>query len=62
MNSYRIMKTKDGWGLFRTGSVKPLAAASTKDGLVALATPFIAGAAASVRVHNENGTFQELRF
>ncbi|WP_408003993.1 DUF2188 domain-containing protein [Pseudomonas costantinii] len=56
------MKTKDGWGLFRTGSVKPLAAASTKDGLVALATPFIAGAAASVRVHNENGTFQELRF
>lgn len=62
MNSYRIMKTKDGWGLFRAGSVKPLAVASSKEGLVELAAPLIAGAAASVRVHNENGTFQELRF
>ncbi|WP_421526449.1 DUF2188 domain-containing protein [Pseudomonas yamanorum] len=56
------MKTKDCWGLFRAGSVKPLAVASTKKGLVELAAPLIAGAAASVRVHNENGTFQELRF
>ncbi|WP_443200824.1 DUF2188 domain-containing protein [Pseudomonas sp. Ag1] len=62
MNSYRIVKTKIGWGLFRAGSVKPLAEADTKDGLVKIAAPLIAGKAASVKIHNENGTFQELRF
>lgn len=62
MNSYRIMKTKVGWGLFRTGSVKLLAEASTKEGLMRMTAPLIVGKAASVKVHNENGTFQELRF
>ena len=62
MNSYRIMKTKIGWGLFRNGSVKPLAEASTKDRLVKMTPPLIAGKAASVKIQNENGTFQELRF
>ena len=62
MNSYRIMKTNVGWGVFRTGSVKPLAEAPTKDGLVKMAAPLIAGKPASVKVDNENGTFQELRF
>ncbi|WP_445262379.1 DUF2188 domain-containing protein [Pseudomonas sp. EA_15y_Pfl1_P102] len=62
MNSYKIIKTKIGWGLFRSGSVKPLAEASTKKGLVEAAVPLLAGKASSVKVHNENGTFQELRF
>jgi len=62
MNSYRILRTKFGWGLFRTGSVKPLAEAQTKEGLVKMTAPLIAGKAASVKVHNENGSFQELRF
>lgn len=62
MNSYRIIKTKVGWGLFRSGSMRPLAEASTKEGLVKMAASLIAGKAASVKVHNENGTFQELRF
>lgn len=62
MNSYRIIKTKVGWGLFRSGSMRPLAEAPTKEGLVKMAAPFIVGKAASVKVHNENGTFQELRF
>lgn len=62
MNSYRIMKTKMGWGLFRNGSVKPCAEAFTKEGLVKVTTLLITGKAASVKVHNENGTFQELRF
>lgn len=42
--------------------MRPLAEAPTKEGLVKMAAPFIAGKAASVKVHNENGTFQELRF
>lgn len=62
MNSYTIIKTKVGWGLFRSGSMRPLAEAPTKEGLVKMAAPLIAGRAASVKVHNENGTFQELRF
>ncbi len=62
MNSYRIVKTKIGWGLFRAGSSKPLAEADTKEGLVKTATPLIAGKVASVKVYNENGTFQDLTF
>lgn len=62
MNSYKIIKTKMGWGFFRSGSVKPLAEAPTKEGLVKMAAPLIEGKSASVKVHNENGTVQELRF
>lgn len=62
MNSYRIMKTEMGWGLFKNGSVKPSAEALTKEGLVKMTASLIAGKAASVKVHNENGSFQELRF
>ncbi|WP_419178095.1 DUF2188 domain-containing protein [Pseudomonas syringae] len=62
MNSYRIMKSKIGWALFKNGSVKPSAEAPTKEGLVKVTASLIAGKAASVKVHNENGSFQELRF
>lgn len=62
MNSYRILKTKVGWGLFKAGSVKPLAVALTKEGLMVLAEQFITGKSASVKIQSENGAFQELRF
>ncbi|MDF3188062.1 hypothetical protein [Pseudomonas paracarnis] len=62
MNSYRILKTTVGWGLFRAGSFKPLAEAPTKEGVVKLTVPLIQGKASSVKVLNENGAFQELRF
>lgn len=62
MNSYRIMKTEMGWGLFKNGSVKASAEALTKKGLMKMTVTLIAGKAASVKVHNDNGSLQELRF
>lgn len=62
MDSYKIVRTEMGWGLFRSGSTRPVAEASTKEELVMAVAALVAGKAASVRVHNENGTFEEMRF
>ncbi|NIL20105.1 DUF2188 domain-containing protein [Pseudomonas sp. AN3A02] len=62
MNTYRIEKTSTGWALFQARRTRATIEARTKEELIKLAAEFLAGAKASVRIDNANGTFQELRF
>ncbi|QJI38250.1 DUF2188 domain-containing protein [Pseudomonas sp. ADAK13] len=61
MVTYRIEKTSKGWALFRARRFRPVAETETKEELIKVAAQILAGSKVAVRVHNANGTFQELR-
>jgi len=48
--------------MFRARKFRPVIEAETKEALVKLAAQALAGSRVAVRIHNKNGTFQELRF
>ena len=61
MDSYHITKTDAGWVLTKQGAQRPSKIAATKDEIKKLAIEFLDGKTASLKIHKEDGTFQEER-
>ena len=61
MENYHISKSENGWELKKEGASRASKTASTKAEIVALASDFLEGKTASVKIHKEDGTIQEER-
>ncbi|MFJ5300901.1 DUF2188 domain-containing protein [Pseudomonas sp. NPDC088368] len=61
MDNYHITKTDEGWALKKQGADRVSKTASTKSEIVALASEFLEGKSASLKIHKEDGTIQEER-
>jgi hypothetical protein len=61
MDNYHITKTDKGWALTKEGAQRASKAASTKAEITALASEFLQGKTASLKIHKEDGTIQEER-
>ncbi len=61
MENYHITKTDKGWALTKQGAERALRTASTKAEIMGLASDFLDGKTASLKVHKEDGTLQEER-
>ena len=61
MDSYHITTTTNGWELKKEGAARASKAAKTKAEIVAVATQFLEGRTASLKIHKEDGTIQEER-
>ena len=61
MENYHITTTTGGWELKKQGATRASKAARTKAEIVALATDFLDGKTASLKIHKEDGTIQEER-
>jgi hypothetical protein len=61
MDNYHVSKSGDGWELKKQGASRASITASTKAEIVQLASDFLDGKTASLKVHKEDGTIQEER-
>ncbi|SEI43537.1 DUF2188 domain-containing protein [Pseudomonas sp. NFR16] len=61
MDNYHITKSVTGWELKKQGAERASKTAGTKAELLELATEFLAGKTASLKIHKEDGTLQEER-
>ncbi|MBW1245494.1 DUF2188 domain-containing protein [Pseudomonas tolaasii] len=61
MDNYHITKNDKGWKLNKQGADSASKTASTKAEITALASEFLEGKRASLRIHKEDGTIQEKR-
>jgi len=61
MENYHITTTTDGWELKKQGATRASKTAKTKAEIVKLATDFLAGKTAALKIHKEDGTIQEER-
>lgn len=61
MENYHITTNTDGWQLKKQGAARASKTAKTKAEIVKLATEFLAGKMASLKIHKEDGTVQEER-
>ncbi|MBD8755673.1 DUF2188 domain-containing protein [Pseudomonas coleopterorum] len=61
MENYHITTSTDGWQLRKQGAALASKTATTKSEIVKLATDFLAGKTASLKIHKEDGTIQEER-
>ena len=61
MENYHITTTTDGWELKKQGATRASKTARTKAEIVVLATDFLEGKIASLKIHKEDGTIQEER-
>ncbi|MGH8417748.1 MAG: DUF2188 domain-containing protein [Pseudomonas sp.] len=61
MDNYHITKTDNGWALTKQGAERASKTAATKAEIMALASEFLDGKTASLKVHKEDGKIQEER-
>lgn len=61
MDNYHITKTDKGWALTKQGAERASKTAATNAEIISLATGFLDGKTASVKIHKEDGTIQEER-
>jgi hypothetical protein len=61
MDNYHVSKSGDGWELKKQGASRASITASTKAEIVQLASEFLDGKTASLKIHKEDGTIQEER-
>lgn len=61
MDNYHITKTDKGWALTKQGAERASKTAATKAEIIKLATDFLDGKTASLKIHKEDGTIQEER-
>jgi hypothetical protein len=61
MDNYHITKTDNGWALTKEGAARASKTAGTKAEIVSLATEYLDGKTASLKIHKEDGTIQEER-
>jgi hypothetical protein len=61
MDNYHVSKSGDGWELKKQGASRASITASTKAEIVQLASVFLDGKTASLKIHKEDGTIQEER-
>lgn len=61
MDNYHVSKSGDGWELKKQGATRASKSASTKAEIIQLASDFLDGKTASLKIHKEEGTIQEER-
>ena len=61
MDNYHITTTTDGWELKKQGATRASKTATTKAEIVEVASAFLQGKTASLKIHKEDGTIQEER-
>jgi hypothetical protein len=61
MDNYHITKNDRGWALTKQGAERASKTATTKAEITKLASEFLAGKTASLKIHKEDGTIQEER-
>ena len=61
MDNYHISKSGDGWELKKQGATRASKSASTKAEIIQLASDFLDGKTASLKIHKEDGIIQEER-
>ena len=59
MDNYHITPTEKGWALKKQGAERASKTATTKVEIIKLATEFLDGKTASLKIHKEDGTIQE---
>lgn len=61
MDNYHITKNDKGWALTKQDAERASKTAATKAEITKLASEFLAGKTASLKIHKEDGTIQEER-
>ena len=61
MDNYHIKKAEQLWELVKEGAQRASKTASTKAEITELASEFLQGKTASLKIHKEDGTIQEER-
>ena len=61
MDNYHITKTAGTWALVKEGAQRASKTAATKAEITAIASEFLQGKTASLKIHKEDGTIQEER-
>ena len=61
MDNYHITKSEKLWTLVKEGAQRASKTAATKAEITALASEFLQGKTASLKIHKEDGTIQEER-
>jgi hypothetical protein len=61
MDNYHISPTETGWELKKEGATRASKTASTKDEILNLATEYLDGKTASLKIHKADGVLQEER-
>jgi hypothetical protein len=61
MENYHINPAGDGWELKKEGATRASKTASTKEEILQLATAFLDGKIASLKIHKADGVLQEER-
>jgi uncharacterized FAD-dependent dehydrogenase len=61
MDNYHVSKSDNGWELKKQGATRASKSASTKAEIIQLASDFLDGKTASLKIHKEDGTIQEER-
>ncbi len=61
MDNYHITKKENAWELVKEGAQRASKTASTKAEITEIASEFLQGKTASLKIHKEDGTIQEER-
>ncbi|WP_323164894.1 DUF2188 domain-containing protein [Pseudomonas atacamensis] len=61
MDNYHIKKAENLWELIKEGAQRASKTASTKAEITEIASEFLQGKKASLKIHKEDGTIQEER-
>ena len=61
MDNYHITKKENVWELVKEGAQRASKTASTKAEITEIASEFLQGKTASLKIHKEDGTIQEER-
>lgn len=61
MDNYHISKHGERWELTKEGNERPSKTANTKSDLLQITREFMSDKTGSVKIHKENGQFQEER-
>ncbi|WP_426619599.1 DUF2188 domain-containing protein [Pseudomonas rustica] len=59
MDNYHITKKENAWELVKEGAQRASKTASTKAEITEIASEFLQGKTASLKIHKEDGTIQE---
>jgi hypothetical protein len=61
VDNYHVTKSDNGWELKKEGATRSSKTAETKAEIIAIASEFLNGKTASLKIHKEDGTIQEER-
>jgi hypothetical protein len=61
MDNYHITPAENGWALKKEGAGRASKTATTKAEIIELASEFLDGKTASLKIHKEDGSIQEER-